>query len=162
MRIRVVSATGGAAPVSALFLRNIVRVADQFPFAHILGGIVMFVNGRGQRLGDLAAGTIVVRERKPAAKGAVTASTDGLDAEEAALVRTFLARNPELDRTVRTDLARRVVARIAERHPLPPGDPEHLIALLGAGHPPSAIRGFAGPRAAPTSRVAPPPGAARP
>ncbi len=155
MRIRVVSATGGAAPVSALFLRNIVRVADQFPFAHILGGFVMFANGRAQRLGDLAAGTIVVRERKPVAQAAVTASADGLSAEEAALVRTFLARNPELDPLVRTDLARRVVARISERHSLPPADPEYLITLLGAGHAPSALRAIAGPRVAAPRPAAP-------
>jgi hypothetical protein len=43
-------------------IRNVVRIVDFLPYAYGVGLIVLFVNGRGKRLGDLAAGTIVVKD----------------------------------------------------------------------------------------------------
>ena len=46
-------------------LRNLLRVADFLPFAYALGLLCMFINRDFKRLGDLAAGTVVVyRENK--------------------------------------------------------------------------------------------------
>ena len=41
-----------------------VRLADFLPAYYMLGAIVMFIDPRSRRLGDLAAGTLVVRERR--------------------------------------------------------------------------------------------------
>jgi hypothetical protein len=43
--------------------RNLVRFIDQIPFFYAVGLITMFCTRQHQRLGDLAAGTLVVRER---------------------------------------------------------------------------------------------------
>src|SRR5262249_49335721 len=43
-------------------IRNIVRIVDFIPYAYGVGLVVLFINGRGKRLGDLAAGTIVVKD----------------------------------------------------------------------------------------------------
>src|SRR5438309_2031310 len=43
-------------------IRNVVRIVDFLPYAYGVGLVVLFVNGRGKRLGDLAAGTIVVKD----------------------------------------------------------------------------------------------------
>ena len=43
-------------------IRNIVRVVDFLPYAYGVGLIALFANGKGKRLGDLAAGTIVVKD----------------------------------------------------------------------------------------------------
>jgi hypothetical protein len=43
--------------------RNLVRYVDQFPFFYAVGVIAIFVTRQHQRLGDLAAGTLVVRDR---------------------------------------------------------------------------------------------------
>jgi hypothetical protein len=47
--------------------RNLVRYVDQLPFFYAVGVIAMFVTKQHQRLGDLAAGTLVVRDRDPEA-----------------------------------------------------------------------------------------------
>lgn len=62
--LRVIKENGY--PLSALdsIIRNIVRVIDFFPFAYGVGVIAMFTNARAKRLGDLAAGTIVVQVRE--------------------------------------------------------------------------------------------------
>ena len=152
MRLRVVSVNGGRASLPSLVLRNLLRVFDQLPgLAHLVGGIVMFANGRGRRLGDLVAGTIVVHERRAPSVSdrqgsTVTASVEGLSGDEAHLVRLFLDRRGELRPSVRMSLAARIVARLSTRHSLPAAAPEHLLALLGQGHAPAELRELAGPK----------------
>jgi len=60
--IRVVRDGGGPIDVTAACIRNIVGLADILPFFYLLGAIVMLLNNKAQRLGDMAAGTIVIRE----------------------------------------------------------------------------------------------------
>ncbi|HMA36591.1 MAG TPA: RDD family protein [Chloroflexia bacterium] len=43
-------------------IRNLIRILDFLPLAYGFGVVTMFVNGRARRLGDFAAGTLVVRE----------------------------------------------------------------------------------------------------
>src|SRR5207253_1276567 len=43
-------------------IRNVVRIVDFLPYGYGVGLVVLFVNGTGKRLGDLAAGTIVVKD----------------------------------------------------------------------------------------------------
>lgn len=52
-------------PLSALdsIIRNLVRIIDFFPFAYGIGVVTMFSNKRAKRLGDYAAGTLVVKMR---------------------------------------------------------------------------------------------------
>jgi hypothetical protein len=42
-------------------IRNLLRLVDFLPFGYLVGGAVLFASPRGQRLGDVAAGTLVVR-----------------------------------------------------------------------------------------------------
>ena len=44
--------------------RNFIRYVDQIPFFYAVGVIAMFATRQHQRLGDLAAGTLVVRDRE--------------------------------------------------------------------------------------------------
>ena len=44
-------------------IRNIIRVVDMFPFFYSIGLITVFLSKRSKRLGDMAAGTVVVKER---------------------------------------------------------------------------------------------------
>src|SRR5688572_23968393 len=63
--IRVVMETGHPVTATAALVRNLVRLLDcYFPLLPFLPGLLMvFLHRRNQRLGDLAAGTIVVRDR---------------------------------------------------------------------------------------------------
>jgi uncharacterized RDD family membrane protein YckC len=64
LRLRVVDGRGGPLSAGQALIRNLVRLVDFLPFYYAVGAVTMFVNRRGQRLGDLAAGTVVVRERR--------------------------------------------------------------------------------------------------
>ena len=63
MRLRVVSVTGGPAQPGDLLLRNLLRAIDGFPIFMLIGGAVAWLQPHHRRLGDLAAGTLVIRER---------------------------------------------------------------------------------------------------
>jgi uncharacterized membrane protein SpoIIM required for sporulation/uncharacterized RDD family membrane protein YckC len=62
--IRVLRDNGLPVTWRAAALRNLVRVADMLPPpSYLLAGVVMHVDPHGRRLGDMLAGTVVVRER---------------------------------------------------------------------------------------------------
>ena len=62
--LRVIQDGGYPIGFSHAAIRNIVRIADFLPFLYIIGAIVMLVDSRSRRLGDLVAGTIVVKEQQ--------------------------------------------------------------------------------------------------
>jgi uncharacterized RDD family membrane protein YckC len=62
--IRVVQANGLPVTASGVVIRNLVRLFDFLPLFYGLGLVVLFSTRTTQRLGDLAARTIVIRERK--------------------------------------------------------------------------------------------------
>lgn len=61
-KIRVVRLDGGVPGFLEIAIRNLVRIVDFLPFAYALGFIVMFLSRETRRLGDYAAGTLVVYE----------------------------------------------------------------------------------------------------
>lgn len=63
--IRVVRTDGSPASAGAIAGRTALRLIDQLPAFYLLGLIVALVTKRKQRIGDLAAGTVVSRD-KPA------------------------------------------------------------------------------------------------
>jgi uncharacterized RDD family membrane protein YckC len=62
MRLRVVDERGLRLVFSQIVLRNLLRFVDALPLAYLVGGVAALVSRRGQRLGDLAAGTLVIWE----------------------------------------------------------------------------------------------------
>jgi uncharacterized RDD family membrane protein YckC len=61
--LRVLSADGGPEDVVSSLIRNVLRLIDGLPLTYVPGIVSILVTKRNQRIGDLAAGTIVVRER---------------------------------------------------------------------------------------------------
>jgi len=61
-RLRAVGDRGEPLTFAQAGIRNIVRLVDFLPWFYGVGLVVLFANGRGKRLGDLAAGTIVVKD----------------------------------------------------------------------------------------------------
>ena len=59
--LRLITDTGQSPGFWSIFLRNILILADQF---FLIGLIFMWLHGKEQRIGDLAAGTLVIYERK--------------------------------------------------------------------------------------------------
>lgn len=58
--IRVIRSNGLPVSISEVLIRNLVRIVDFLPTAYGVGVISMFINPQAKRLGDFAAGTIVV------------------------------------------------------------------------------------------------------
>jgi uncharacterized RDD family membrane protein YckC len=61
--IRVTRSDGSGVTFRASLVRNLMRVLYAFPVFYVVDGILILATSRNQRLGDLLAGTIVVRER---------------------------------------------------------------------------------------------------
>jgi uncharacterized RDD family membrane protein YckC len=96
-------------------IRNLVRIVDLLPGLYLVGGASALLDRHRRRLGDLAAGTIVVKERKAPAPAAVVPPSERYntfvdDPSVALAVRRITA--PERDAMVRLSLRR-------ERLPLP-------------------------------------------
>lgn len=60
LRLRVIDASGLKLQLSQIIIRNLLRPVDLLPACYLFGGIFSFCSQRGQRLGDLAAGTVVI------------------------------------------------------------------------------------------------------
>jgi uncharacterized RDD family membrane protein YckC len=65
LRLRVMDADGLRLQFHQVLMRNLVRFADLLPGPYLVGGLACLLSPKAQRLGDLAAGTIVVHHRKP-------------------------------------------------------------------------------------------------
>ena len=61
MRLRVQDMHGLKLQPAQLVLRNLLRFVDSLPVLYFLGGACALLSRRSQRLGDIAAGTVVVR-----------------------------------------------------------------------------------------------------
>jgi uncharacterized RDD family membrane protein YckC len=126
--LRVVRTGGQPIGFVASTIRNLLRVVDLLPGFYLVGIVSILVTRRNQRLGDLAAGTVVARaprrrarlaspppepETLPAALSAwdVSAVTAG----ELAAVRSFLERRHALTHAARVELARTMAERLRPR-----------------------------------------------
>ena len=91
-------------------VRNLIRTADFLPFCYLFGLITMVSNSRFQRLGDLAAGTLVISIRQTAKTADLShilplaPSTALLRTEQTALV-DFLQRSQQLSQPRQQELA---------------------------------------------------------
>jgi uncharacterized RDD family membrane protein YckC len=74
--LRAVSASGTTLTFGQAALRNVVRAVDILPAGYLVGGLSALLDRHGRRLGDLAAGTVVVRQRSSPRPSAVLAPVD--------------------------------------------------------------------------------------
>lgn len=91
--LRVVSDDGLPINWQQVALRNLLRPVDQFPALYALGVVVMMTGPRWQRIGDFAAGTLVILDRPPM-------DLPPPETESTVHVPTCVLRNLEMRRTV--------------------------------------------------------------
>jgi uncharacterized RDD family membrane protein YckC len=60
LRLQVMDEQGLRLQFHQIVIRNVVRILDALPLFYLVGGLASLISPRGQRVGDLAAGTIVV------------------------------------------------------------------------------------------------------
>jgi uncharacterized RDD family membrane protein YckC len=141
--LRVVRGDGGPVGLAESLVRNLLR-AVEVPFGYAPGVLAIALGPRRQRLGDLVAGTLVVRERRvdlsrytlaapaPDPRHAFLHGRAGalLAADEFERLADFLARRPGLVPEARARVAARLAAALARRAGAPP--PEDAEAFLEA------------------------------
>ena len=121
--LRVIRDDGAPAGFVAVLVRNVIRIVDFLPLFYGLGLLMIIFSSRSQRLGDLAAGTYVVRAPRPQldyfSLRTVTPLGDGrsietraLPAEMQRLVREFVAREARLAPKDRARVAKQIADRI--------------------------------------------------
>ena len=131
LRLRVVSDGGYSVSFAGSAIRNLVRILDMQPvFTYGFGIASILATKQGKRLGDLAAGTMVVREQvvhtpvvPPASQviegealGTATVgdqATARLTDDEFTVLERFIDRRSALVPQRRTELATRLVERFA-------------------------------------------------
>jgi len=120
--LRVIADDGSPAGFTAVLVRNLVRMVDFLPGFYGFGLLAIVVSSRSQRLGDLAAGTFVVRAPRPQLDyfslrtvtplgAGAHVETRILPGEAQRLVREFVAR----EGTLAPDHRARVAKQLAER-----------------------------------------------
>jgi uncharacterized RDD family membrane protein YckC len=157
--LRVVKNSGAPVTFTTSAVRNLMRLVDILPTAYLVGIVTILATSKNQRLGDLAAGTIVVRERTASAAPAVSAggwagwtppapagvggvSADDLAGwdvsqvtpEEVAAVRQFLARRGSITYDARRRLGWELANRLRPKVAGPPDGigPENFLEALVA------------------------------
>lgn len=152
MGLRVVREDGGPIRLRHAFTRTLVGVAVEWPglvmplVTWVVSLLTMLFSARGRRLGDLAAGTIVIHQRTAAGWGRVPAVPPGLagwaagldltavDDDLALAVRHYVARAEWIREPQRTRLGGQLAVEVAARVAPPPpyGTTEwlFLVAVL--------------------------------
>lgn len=123
--LRVVLAGGEPVTFLAALIRNLLRIVDFLPGLYAVGIVTVLATRRNQRVGDLVAGTVVVRERRPAhvlselPRAAVEPhpATAGWDVTRVAeddvrVAAAFLTRRATLPPSVRDRVAAQLAARL--------------------------------------------------
>ncbi len=142
--LRVVKADGRPVDFRSSAIRNLLRLIDALPGLYLVGIITVFVSKNNQRLGDLAAGTVVMRERKGEVKtepfraeqfyddDLETWDVSRVTATDVAAVRQFLERRHGLERVARERLAKDLARRLFPAVVGPPAQiaPERFLEQL--------------------------------
>jgi uncharacterized RDD family membrane protein YckC len=137
--IRVVRDGGFPIDLGAATVRNLVRVGELILGYYAVAAVSTILSDENKRLGDYAAGTLVVRDasldlpvERAAGAEPVYGATRYLSGEERALIVRFLERRDALSPERRTALATQIAARVRDR--LPPEmqtyDDEGLLERL--------------------------------
>ena len=143
----------GGLPIdfSCAAMRNLVRVVDFFPFFYLLGGIVIVFSKYSKRLGDYAAGTIVVKERaewkgdlhaaaheQPKitryAEAAHVKNIELVTPQEFEAISRFLERQAEFQSNAREQLAAKIAQPLMARLGIEENTELRYVGLLSEIH----------------------------
>lgn len=130
--IRVIKDSGRPLTVAESIARNLLRIVDWLPGFYAIGIASALLTKENKRLGDLVAGSLVVRESsfsdlKPVWQTAqapikpvlAPLGAANLTPEESALIDSFLTRRSELDYDVRVRMADQIFLRLKPKLTLP-------------------------------------------
>lgn len=136
MSVRVMDIQGLRLQFSQIVIRNLLRFIDSLPVCYLVGGLSCLLSPKSQRLGDLAANTIVTRESKiprPDLEQLLTHKYNSLrdyphlvarlrqrtSPHEANIALQALLRRDELDPNARVELFAQIAAHFKKIIPFP-------------------------------------------
>lgn len=114
--VRTVGRDGGAPSVGSVLTRNVFRLIDSFPVAYAVGLVTTMLTRNSVRIGDLAAGTLLVYAHNDAALAHYSDTRPAgmqLDATTAEVISELLSRWETLDSAARRRIARTILADMA-------------------------------------------------
>jgi uncharacterized RDD family membrane protein YckC len=115
--IRIVTERALTPDAGALIIRNVFRLVDSLPAFYVLGLVVAMLTPRQVRIGDIAAGTLLVYDsgkRKLDFDNVIGSSTSRLSPGDRELLDDLLERWRGLEAPLRRGLAEKFLARIGE------------------------------------------------
>ncbi len=113
--VRVVAlAHGGAPGTGAILIRNVFRLIDSMPFLYAIGLVTAIVTKHAVRVGDIAAGTVLVYDEAPGSEllDQIGGGVQRIGLAQAQLVRELLDRWPGIAPAARARLAADLLARV--------------------------------------------------
>ena len=115
-KTRVVRVNGNPAGVLEIVVRNLLRMVDFLPVAYGVGLAVMFFNHHARRLGDFAAGTLVIKEGSMVGLESVAplVATRSQDVPSDSAVEAWRQRFPGLRRLTAADYE--LIQEMLRRH----------------------------------------------
>lgn len=136
--IRVIRAGGAPVDFMTAGIRNLLALGDFVPVFYLVDGFLVLITKKGQRLGDMAAGTIVIRERLEEAPREETKQVEnwasaeiaftaaqlaGCQPEDRHILRSFFQRFQTLRERPRRQLALHLATEFARKTSYPPAFP---------------------------------------
>jgi uncharacterized RDD family membrane protein YckC len=118
--LRVVRESGAPVTFGTSAVRNVIRIIDLLPGTYLVGITSILVTQRNQRVGDLAAGTLVIREPRelhPEVRLSYLVETpawdtSAIDQQDMDAVAAFLARRDHLAAGARIQIAAELAGRL--------------------------------------------------
>jgi uncharacterized RDD family membrane protein YckC len=137
LRLRVLDEQGLKLHATQIVIRNLLRCIDMLPGLYLVGGLICLCTRRAQRLGDIAANTIVVRSPvvpEPDLRQLTTDKWNSLRAQPhlatrlrqlvaprtAAVIVDAIVRRQDFDPAGRVHLFQQLAAYLKELVPFPP------------------------------------------
>ncbi|NJD05216.1 MAG: RDD family protein [Methylococcaceae bacterium] len=120
--VRLVTTQGHTPGTGALLLRNVFRLLDSLPGFYIVGLVTVAVTRQQVRIGDLAAGLVLVyddsAQLNDLRRAAGVSLTSGLAPDDQAVVLELTARWTELDESARIRFAEQLLGRLGRSLPV--------------------------------------------
>jgi len=123
--VRIVAKDGRSASSGAILLRNVFRLIDSLPMFYVLGILVCLLNKQHLRIGDMAAGTVLVYEEQANKKRQnMIMGANGsheLSTQQRELIAEMLERWRELEPDKRNDMAQTLLSKLGQAVPVEKG-----------------------------------------
>ena len=136
LKLRVVDAQGLQLEFSQILIRNLLRVVDLLPALYLVGGAAVLLTRDAQRLGDMAANTVVIQQRPDGSVDIARITVGRYNSllenrtlaarlrqkampELVAIAYEALVRRDEMEPLARVEVFRQAAERLRELSPFP-------------------------------------------